>query len=403
MVRCALIHRARRLVLCLTVAFASALTQPVHAQVEDSVIAHVRSLMADRAYASAYHLLEKHDPDHVSATAAVLRTDIVLQGFTKSIGHQVFGLKDLGPDEDLIDLRNSDGTFDMVSWPANEELTELLRIHSEDTGLHRALADFLFDAGSKYGDNWVMPGDSIYALVAEHYRSVNDHGAGDAASWYRQGFAWLMLDRSDSAVGPLTTAVRLDPGNAEGHYNLAYASMQLDQRDRALREAQAAYEIYTDGSARSDAARLTGIMYEEKELLDSARYWLDLADKNEPDNYYTLRALLNNAIQAHRDSEASIRQQFFSIAPENTSTYEVLDKLYTTNDSTLIAFYRHCIDAADNSPLATANLHFFLGRMLLDSDKAAAKKELVAARAQFAELLPEDHEVFDVIDTLLSR
>ena len=144
-------------------------------------------------------------------------------------------------------------------------------------------------------------------------------------------------------------------------------------------------------------------MYEEKELLDSARYWLDLADKNEPDNYYTLRALLNNAIQAHRDSEASIRQQFFSIAPENTSTYEVLDKLYTTNDSTLIAFYRHCIDAADNSPLATANLHFFLGRMLLDSDTAAAKKELVAARAQFAELLPEDHEVFDVIAPLLSR
>lgn len=398
-----MIFHNRWFVLCLTTALVTALTQPAHAQIEDSVVVRVRSLMADRAYASAYHLLEKYDPDHVSTIAAALRTDIVLQGFTKSIGHQVFGLKDLGPDEDLIDLRNSNGTFEMVSWSANEELTGLLRAHPEDPALHRALADFLFDAGSKYGDNWLMPSDSLYALVEEHYQFVNDHGDGDAMSWYRQGFAWLVLDQADSAVGPLTTAVRLDPGNAEGHYNLAYASMQLDERDTAIREAQAAYEAYTDGTQRSDAARLAGIMFEEKDLLDSARYWLDLADKNDPDNYYTLRALLNNAIQSNRDSEASIREQFFSLAPENTSTYDDLDRLYTTHDSTLIAFYRQRIGAADNSPLATANLHFFLGRMLLDSDKVAAKKELEAARAQFTDLVPEDHEVFDVIDTLLSR
>src|ERR1700759_437737 len=82
-----------------------------YSQSADDAIKTAQKLITEKKYDSAFEVLEKADPNNKNADVVIEKEDIVLRYFVTSIMHKVFALKDLKPDEDIMDYRGKNGSF----------------------------------------------------------------------------------------------------------------------------------------------------------------------------------------------------------------------------------------------------------------------------------------------------
>ena len=85
----------------------------VAGQTEKGTLKKANELIKEKKYQSAYKLLNDFDPKNCNVEIVLLKEDIVLNYYITSIMHQVFSLKDLEKNEDIMDYRDKEVSFNM--------------------------------------------------------------------------------------------------------------------------------------------------------------------------------------------------------------------------------------------------------------------------------------------------
>jgi hypothetical protein len=86
-------------------------------QDESEILKKSHGLIDEKKYDSAFKLLQGFDLKNDRPSIALLKEEIVLNYFVKSIMHQLFGLKDLKSNEDIYELRGQEGISSMYNFP----------------------------------------------------------------------------------------------------------------------------------------------------------------------------------------------------------------------------------------------------------------------------------------------
>lgn len=388
-------------ILTLLLVFASSLVLA-----QDGEIGEARELISEKKYSSAFELLQKADPENQDPEIAVVKTEIVLNYFVSSIMHQMFALKDIGIDEDILDYRGTNGEFQLFAFAPDSVLSTLIKKHPEDYSLYKSLGNFYHEVHLKYPGSWLETDREVMNRFFANYKRAYDHEVKDHWSVYGIGYYYLYLENFSEAIPYLEESIELDPDYPSGHYNLAYAYLYTEQQQKAIASAEMALEKYEDPGLRSDAANMLGTIHlEMKDSSKSLTYYL-LADSINPNSYYILRPLMGLKLAMNTEDHLTLVKKFFVLAPDNPTIYQDLMKAYWDVDRVeeLLQFFSDQHSNYQNDPKVNGNLHFYKGVIYNDLDKRdLAVKELKKAREIFMGVYSEDHPVFGVIDEFLKE
>ena len=99
---------------------------------QDIAIVKANKLIEDKKYESALKILNEADPGNQNPDIVMAKTDLLLNYFTKSIMHKLFGLKDLEPDENLMEPRKGQGKFAMFMFEPDSILNKLIILYPDN-------------------------------------------------------------------------------------------------------------------------------------------------------------------------------------------------------------------------------------------------------------------------------
>lgn len=374
-----------------------------YSQTQTDVLSAAQKLIDAKKYESAYVLLDNDDPDNEKPDVVLMKEDIVLNYFVSSMMHQVFALKDLKKNEDVMDYRGKTGTFSMFPFRADSVLIKLIAAYPDNCKLYRGLAFYYNEVLNKYGGYWLMDEEELTQKIVENGKKAIDGGCGDYNTFHNMGVALLTQEETAQSIPYLKKATELEPKKADAHYNLAYAYLFTEQLDNALPQAKTSYDLYKDKDLKGDAARMTGQILMEKGDYRNALKYFETADKLIPDDYYNLSPLLRLYLVTGNQKAPSTAKKLFELAPENPSIYQAMVEAYRFADREpeLVRFYKAQLPKYVNNDKVFGNLHFYLGTLAMEHDKAAAKEYFLKAKEIFGHVYDKDHYVFEVIDNAL--
>ena len=363
-----------------------------------SALKKAESLVEERQYLSAFETLEKADPKNQNADILYLKTEIVLKYFVRSINHQIFALHDLAENEDLLELRmQSEGSYSMQVFQADSLIKNLLKDEPDNFKLHYILGRYYQEVYMKYGESPNMPETVLLKHMEMHFGIAYKNGIKKPMAAYGIGFYHLMQEDFSSAIPYLIDCTKLDSNYIPAHYNLAYAYLQLNRRTEAIAAAQKAFVLYEDQTLKADAARMIAVSYAELDSLEQALVYYRHSDTLNPQNFYTLKTLMQLEIVLDSLHFPGTRLRFYNLAPDKPSIYQELMDVHVANgkEQELLFFYQEQLSAEPTDSLQFANLNLFsavLQKVLKQEEDWPIS--LARARKSFKEIYPADHQVF---------
>lgn len=374
-----------------------------YSQTQTDVLSAAQKLIDAKKYESAYVLLDNDDPDNEKPDVVLMKEDIVLNYFVSSMMHQVFALKDLKKNEDVMDYRGKTGTFSMFPFQVDSVLLKLIAAYPDNCKLYRGLAFYYTEVLNKYGEYWLIDEEELTQKAIDNGKKAIDGGCGDYNTYHNTGVALLWQEETEASIPYLKKATELEPKKADAHYNLAYAYLFTDQLDNAFPQAKTSYDLYKDKDLKGDAARMTGQILMEKGDYRNALKYFETADKLIPNDYYNLSPLLRLYLVTGNQEAPSTAKKLFELDPENPTIYQAMVEAYRFADREpeLVRFYKAQLPKYVNNDKVFGNLHFYLGTLAMEHDKAAAKEYFLKAKEIFGQVYDKEHYVFGVIDDAL--
>ena len=376
------------------------LSLSIFGQTEIQTIKKTNKFITEKKYETAFNLLDKFDAKNDKPEIVLLKEKILLNYFVTSIMHQLFALKDINKDEDILDYRGKNGSYNMHIFPVDSILTRLIKIYPDNCKLHKGLADYYYEVHLKYGGNWLKDDNELFRLIETNYQKAIDGNCADYLSYYVLGYINLTQKKYKKSIPYLLKSIKMNNGYASSHYNLAYAYLFNGERKKALKYAINSFDLYNDKVYKSDAARMIGQIYTELNDDKNALKYYEIADKLDPNNYYNITAILNLYLKADNQKANEMTKAFFDLAPTNPTIYDDLEDIYFNNKKTseLINFYKSQFNVFQNNPKVLGNLNFYLARIYLKTDKKIAKDYLIKAKKEFIKVFDKNHPVFKAID-----
>lgn len=367
-----------------------------------AVLSKAQALIEARKYLSAFELLQAADPQHQSEAILQKQAHLILDYYSHTEQFQKFALKDLEEAEDLAELRQSDQSFDYLNLRIDSVLFKKLEQNPEALNLHLALGRYYFELYKTFGKEGYMPESMVLARMEMHFGLAYKRGAKDEHSTYALGMKKL-LDRSPSEAIPfLEDHLKFAPGHAEAHYNLAFAYDQVHRKLKSIEHARQALEFYEEASLKADAARMVALTYAQiNDTLRSLEFFR-MADQIEPDNYYTLKYLLQTEILVDSAAFKISRARFFRLGPDKSSIYQDLYRIHLgqNKEAELLAYYGEELVNYETDTLVSANLHLYRAVLLKDlKDIPGSLAEVKLAEAGFKAVYPPNHKVFTFIES----
>jgi tetratricopeptide (TPR) repeat protein len=360
-------------------------------------------LVTEKKYDSAFLVLDKADPKNQNADIVIAKEDILLRYFVTSIAHKMFALKDLKPNEDIMDYRGKNGSFTMYAFAADSILTNLIKADTGNYKLYKARGNYYYDVFIHYNANWVESAETLFKYIESDFQKTIDHHLADNMIYYELGYIEELQKKYPKAVNYFLKSIELDGSYANAYYNLGLAYLYQDDRDNALKYVVKSIDLYTDKDYKADAARLTGEIYGELKDNKNELVYYEMSDKIEPGNYYTTKALLGIYIDTKNEKQAQTLKSFYLLDPDNPTIYNDLSALYAAQPATLIQFYLGQLTAQKNDKKAYGGLNFYLAQLYLPGDKQKAKDCLVKAKTAFSSVFEKDNPVFKAIDSLMEQ
>lgn len=374
-------------------------------QAKTETIKKVHELIAEKKYESAFVLLDSIDSQNSQPDIVLLKEDIALNYFVTSFMHQAFAFKDIAPNEDIMDYRGTDGSYKLHLFQVDSILENLIKIEPDNCKLYKGLGDFYSDVYSKYTDRWLKNDSELFTLIQTNVQKAIDGNCADYQSYYDLGFINLVQEKYKESIPYFLKSIEMNNERAVSHYNLAYAYLYADDHQNALKYAKNALEIYTDLELKGDAARMLGQIYKElKDTLNAVESY-ELANKIEPENYYTIKALLRLYVKTSNKKAEEITNVFFNLAPENPAIYNDLEDIFyeSEKENDLIAFFKSQLSVFKDNDIVQGLLNFYLGKIYLETDKKVAQKYFLESKENVGKILDKDHPMLISIEEGIKR
>lgn len=369
---------------------------------QKGVIEDANKLIESKKYESAFDLLNDADPNNATPEIAIAKTDLVLNYFVTSLMHQMFALKDLKPDEDILDIRGSEGNFSMYQFSPDSVLLALIEKYPTNYELQKELGYYYHEVHLHYQGNWLIPDSVLVNKFKTYYLDAYENGVFDYWSTYGIGYAYLMKEEYQSAIPYLIKSTELNSEYPSSWYNLAYAYLYTDQREKGIESAKRALELYDDQQYKADAARMIAVMYRElKDSVNAIEYYA-LANNIQPDDYYTLNPLLELEMALNLKSYKERTKQFFLLAPGNPTIYQDLMRFYWDNNKPdeLLDFLSAQLNNYATDYKIRGNLIFYTAVIQFNKkDFDDAKLNFQSAKESFEKVFEPSHQVFKVIES----
>jgi tetratricopeptide (TPR) repeat protein len=371
----------------------------VYSQTNRETLTRAGNLVSAKKYASAFQLLQDADPKNGNPDMVLMKEDIAINYFVTSIMHQMFAFKDLEDNEDIMDYRGKNGSFQMYVFAVNQILDSLIRIYPENYKLYKGLGDFYYDVKNRYQGDWLKDDSIVASLIISNYQVVFDHHLADYNTCFRAGLECVELKKYKEAIPFFSKSIELQKDFADGYYNLAYAYLFTDDRENALSNAKRSLDLYNDREYKGDAARMIAQVYIEQNNDREAIRYYELANSLDTGNYYTLKPLLDLYVKTGNSATEATLNAFYRLAPDKPTIYNDLGQIYLEGKKTgdLVEFYKSRLSIYADDKKVSGNLNFFLGQLYLDIDGKKAKEYYLKAKEFFSTIYNKDHAVFDAI------
>ncbi|WP_303917606.1 lipopolysaccharide assembly protein LapB [Draconibacterium sediminis] len=373
---------------------------------QKSALEEASELVEAKKYESAYNVLNRADARNENPDITIAKTDLLLNYFVTSIMHQLFAIKDLEPNEDILDVRGSAGDFTMFTFPADTILLKLIDKYPDNYELKKELGFYYHEAHLKYQGNWLIPDSDVINKFKSLYLDAYENGVFDYWSTYGIGYAYLMNQDFKASIPYFKKSVELKQEYPSSHYNLAYAYLYTDQREKAIESAQNAMKLYEFAEYKADAARMIAVIYQELEENEKAIDFYKQADKIQANDYYTLKPLLEMELALNKTSYTERTKQFFLIDPGNPTIYKDLMSIYWSNEKVdeLMEFLTTQHDEFATDDKVNGNLYFYSAVIQFDKEEySKSKQNFEKAREIFVKVFEKDHGVFEAIDSYVKE
>ncbi len=373
---------------------------------QNSAISEADSLIALKKYETAFSVLDKADPDNSIPEIAIKKNQIALDYFATSLNHRMFALTDLEPHQDIMDVRGSNGSFVMHTFDPSEVLPALIEKHQDHFALYAALGYYYHELYTKYGSYSEKSEAEILDLMYENCLKAANGGFVDANNYYNLGFYLTMQNDYAPAIPWFEKSLAIDSTHITCNYNLAVSYYLSEQPLKALPFAKKATQLYQDPALKSDAARVTALIFKSQEQHHKALEYYILANEIDPGNYYNLNQLLEQQLLMNLEKDAgSTANEFYELAPTNPRICSDLVEIYLSAEKGKLLelfFLTRTKMTSDDEELG--NLYFHLGQMNLGlENEKDAKTYFKTAKKHFKKVFESDHYVFTVIDDVLKE
>jgi len=379
------------LIFCITVSFA-----------QKGVIDEANKLIELKKYESAYKLLDNADPNNEKPDIAIAKTKLVLNYYVTSEMHQIFALKDLTPNEKLSAIRGGEGNYSRYKFSPNTILLDLIEKHPNNYELQKELGNFYHEIHLNYENNWLIPDSVLVNKFKNYYLNAYEKGVFDSWSAYGIGYAYLINLDYQSAIPFLKKSIELNSKDPYSNYNLAYAYLYTDQTEKGIESAKKALDLYDDPDDKANVARMIAVMYLEQEDSVNAIEYYKKADAIQPNNYSTVKALLELEMDLNMEAYRQRTKQFFLLAPEAPTIYQDLMRFYWTANKPdeLIRFLSEQTNNYSTDYTVSGNLKFYTALIQHDKkDFKNAKLNFRLAKEAYEKVFDADHQVFKVIES----
>jgi len=363
-----------------------------------------KQLIEKKKYDSAYLILDKLDPNNQNPEIVIEKTIILLDYFVTSIMHQMFALKDLEGNEELMEVRGTEGTYSMYYFPPDSILNVLIEQNPNNFKLRKTLGYYYHEVNLKYGGNWLETDSIIFSRIIENYDLAYKNGVFDYWSLYGIGYAYLNQNKIKESIPYFTKSTELNDTYPSSYYNLAYAYLTLNEREKAIENAKKALGLYEYVEYKSDAAKMIGIIYAELDDFQNALKYYREANSITPNNYNVLKPLLDLEVKTESTEYKDRTIDFFMLAPGNPTIYQDLEEIYWTNEKEddLLTFLESQKSKFSDDFKVLGNLNFYIARIYDGKeDTETAKLNFEKARGVFEKIYEPNHIVFEIINNYL--
>lgn len=358
----------------------------------------------ERKFSTAFQLLNELDPDNKNPKAFRRKIDISIDNYIMSIGHQMFALKDLDPGEEISQLRGQEGSYDMYSLDVNTLAKSLMEEHPENYELKFAIGRYYHSMHLNCG-NCSMSAAECITEFERLFEECYKNEVYDYFSLYGIAYAKINKQEFEASIPFFLKSIELNDEYPTNHYNLAYAYLYLDQREKAIEYAKNAMERYEYPSYKADASRIVAVSYQELQDFENAYKYFKITNETNPGDFNTLKPMINLSLYLENKESEAIREEIFLIDSDNPTVYqELIFAYYEYGDiNDLLAYFNSKIPTHQEDFATLGSLHFYIGKIQLDEGESEkAKQSLITAKNTFLKVYEEDHQVFPVIDQILA-
>lgn len=370
---------------------------------QNPAIDQANKLIANKRYASAYEVLRGSDPNDQIPEIAIAKSNLLLNFYVKTDRFQAFGLKDIAPNQYLQDFRDNNANVKMLKYKPDSVLNKLIKQYPTDYKLNYALGNFYYEVHLIHSDDsWIVPDSVVVKNIQDNYLKAYNNGEFDYWSMFGLGYTYLLDEEFDKCIPFLEKSVELNPEYPLSYYNLAFAYLEKNEPQKALRLAQKSFELQEIPEFKAETAILIGTIYQKMKDNNKALEYLLMANKMLPNDYHVLLPLMELEMAMNKVDYVKHTNELYLLDPSNPIIYQDLMKIYSENekDKDFVKFLDDKRNLYRASVPVSANIHFYMAIAQYEIDEwVASKINFEKARSLFRSLYKPDHNVFKVIDS----
>lgn len=319
--------------------------------------------------------------------------------------YQDFSFIDIEPYQVIQDFRNRHYSGELFKVPFHTAYENLSRENPKDDTLRGHLIEYYFQCYIDYGNEWLIPATEIFQNIQREVMYLDDNQKATAYHYFIMGYIMMAGEKIPEAMTFYYKSIGLDAKDGETYFNLAVAYDKSAKSDSALKYYKQALIYYKDTVQKADAARNVGFIYENSGDYYNAIVYLEMSEKLQYANYYTLRSLLKLYAKHNYPREKSLRDIFFMAKPNYLQIYSDLLAIYTYAGKVgeLEKFYREKLAVFKEDFLVTAHLQFSMAELLKDKDKEKSKAYLTSCLSNYKKVLPEKDEQVLLVESILQE
>ncbi len=367
----------------------------------EKVLEDARRKVSERQYLTAFQSLQDFDPKDENPDIVLYKEEIALDYYVQNMEYQAFAFKNLTPGDQLSDVRKKEGSFKMIYFPIDKVISTLLEKYPENCKLYKGLGNFHYEIFLKYGNHGIGKLNNLSSLIESNYGKAIEKKCENDTTHFNLGYVNLRLEKYKESIPFFLKSIALNEQNSYSHYNLASAYIGIGEDPKALPYAEKAFELFTDNRSKGSAARMmAGLYYRLKDEAKSIEYY-ELANRTDPKNYNNMKPLLAAYVFGSNEKRKELQKDFFNLGPEKPTIHDDLAEIYfqSRKIEELIEFYKQQIPIFQNNPKILGSIHFYIGRLFIESDKKSAKEHLLLARKIFSRVFQENHPIFNAIES----